>query len=115
MVHEWDMKMATSFRERMQMEMDSTSSISRGPILPEDQIMCVPERVIEDRDLIVEADEATIRDSVDTEPVVVAKIPRWLEQMKKRQKGTIEPYTPMPGIRIKRIGGELRLVYGNDE
>jgi hypothetical protein len=41
--------------------------------------------VIEDRDLIVEADEATIRDSVDTEPVVVAKIPPWLEQMKKRQ------------------------------
>lgn len=77
--------------------------------------MCVPERVIEDKDLIVEADDATIRDSVDTEPVVVAKIPRWVEQMKKRQKGTIEPYTPMPGIRIKRIGEELRLVYGNDE
>jgi radical SAM superfamily enzyme YgiQ (UPF0313 family) len=110
------MKMDTSFRERMQMEMDSTSPISRvEPILPENQIMCVPERVIEDRDLIVEADEATIRDSVDTEPVVVAKVPRWLEQMKKRQKGTIEPYTPMPGIRIKRMGGELRLVYGNDE
>jgi hypothetical protein len=76
MVHELDMKVDTRFRERMQMEMDSTSPISRvGPILPENQIMCVPERVIEDRDLI---DEATIRDSVDTEPVVVAKVPRWL-------------------------------------
>jgi hypothetical protein len=51
--------MDTSFRGRMQMEMDSTSPIARvEPILPGNEITCVPERVIEDRDLVVEADEA---------------------------------------------------------
>lgn len=96
-----------------------------APILPENQIMCVTDIIVEPGDYIeaqiTELTNEVITTGEEAPPATTdpppAKVPRWLEQIEKRvPKGkTIERYTPVPGIRIKRVKGDLMLVYDNNE
>ena len=96
------------------METDITDPNARAePILPGNQIMCIEILITEvsARDYVAEAETTEVKaqaitseeEVADSEPPV-AQVPQWLEQIKKRApKGKIEPYTPVPGIRIRRV------------
>ena len=92
------------------------------PILPGNQIEVMITEVSA-RDYSAEAETTEVKaqaiaseeEVTDGEPPV-AQVPQWLEQIKKRAtRGKIEPYTPVPGIRIRRVKGELKLTYNNNE
>jgi hypothetical protein len=107
-------------------ETDTTNPNARAePILPGNQIMCIEVMITEvsARDYSAEAETTEVKaqaiaseeEVTDGEPPV-AQVPQWLEQIKKRApKGKIEPYTPVPGIRITRVKGQLKLTYDNNE
>jgi hypothetical protein len=96
-----------------------------APILPENQIKCITDIIAEPRDYIeaqiTELTTEVITTREEAPPATTdpppAKVPLWFEQIEKRvpEGKTIERYTPVPGILIKRVKGDLMVVYDNNE
>ena len=86
-----------------------------APILPENQIMCITDIIVEPGDYIeaqiTELTTEVITTGEEAPPATTDPPPAKVVPKGK----TIERYTPVPGILIKRAKGDLMLVYDNNE